>query len=278
MRGAYGATHRQYAHHDGLPRPQAGRAREGRHASVAAREDRRGVRDDPRRHRSEDGRHAVSGPYVIGCDVGSQGTNAALYAADGKLVASAYEAYDLDVPAPGMGRAGPRPVDGGGGADVPAAGRRVPGRRLGDPRALVRVAARRHGRVRRLGPPPAPRDDLDGPSSRGAGGGHRGADLAPRTSTAPWERTSTRRTRSSRRCGSATRSRSAGREAAHRCLPARTCSATRPGHRGRSVERVVPGAARSEDEALVAEALGGDRDRSGDAPGARRGDEGRSGP
>ena len=43
----------------------------------------------------------MTGPYVIGCDVGSQGTNAALYAADGTLVASAYEAYDLAFPNPG---------------------------------------------------------------------------------------------------------------------------------------------------------------------------------
>jgi xylulokinase len=43
----------------------------------------------------------VSGPYVIGCDVGSQGTNAALYSADGELLASAYEAYDLSFPHPG---------------------------------------------------------------------------------------------------------------------------------------------------------------------------------
>jgi xylulokinase len=42
----------------------------------------------------------VSGPYVIGCDVGSQGTNAALYDADGTLVASAYETYDLSFPHP----------------------------------------------------------------------------------------------------------------------------------------------------------------------------------
>ncbi len=42
----------------------------------------------------------TGGPYVIGCDVGSQGTNAALYAADGTLVASAYEAYDLSFPHP----------------------------------------------------------------------------------------------------------------------------------------------------------------------------------
>jgi xylulokinase len=50
----------------------------------------------------------VSGPYVIGCDVGSQGTNAALYAADGTLVASAYEAYDVDFPHPGWAEQDPR--------------------------------------------------------------------------------------------------------------------------------------------------------------------------
>jgi len=38
--------------------------------------------------------------FVIGCDVGSQGTNGALYAADGALVSSAYEAYDLSFPHP----------------------------------------------------------------------------------------------------------------------------------------------------------------------------------
>ena len=43
----------------------------------------------------------MSGPYVIGCDVGSQGTNAALYSADGELFASAYDAYDLSFPHPG---------------------------------------------------------------------------------------------------------------------------------------------------------------------------------
>jgi xylulokinase len=42
----------------------------------------------------------TDGPYVIGCDVGSQGTNAALYSADGTLVASAYDAYDLSFPHP----------------------------------------------------------------------------------------------------------------------------------------------------------------------------------
>jgi xylulokinase len=44
---------------------------------------------------------AVTGPYVIGCDVGSQGTNCALYAADGTLVASSYQTYDLSFPFPG---------------------------------------------------------------------------------------------------------------------------------------------------------------------------------
>jgi xylulokinase len=43
----------------------------------------------------------VSGRYVIGCDVGSQGTNAALYAEDGTLVASRYEPHQLSFPHPG---------------------------------------------------------------------------------------------------------------------------------------------------------------------------------
>jgi xylulokinase len=49
----------------------------------------------------------VSGPYVIGCDVGSQGTNAALYGADGTLVAAAYEGYDLSFPHPGWAEQDP---------------------------------------------------------------------------------------------------------------------------------------------------------------------------
>jgi xylulokinase len=43
----------------------------------------------------------VTAPYVIGCDVGSQGTNCALYSADGTLVASSYQPYDLSFPFPG---------------------------------------------------------------------------------------------------------------------------------------------------------------------------------
>jgi len=42
----------------------------------------------------------VTDAFVIGCDVGSQGTNAALYAADGALVATAYETYPLSFPHP----------------------------------------------------------------------------------------------------------------------------------------------------------------------------------
>ena len=49
----------------------------------------------------------MSGPYVIGCDVGSQGTNAALYGANGTLVASAYEGYDLSFPHPGWAEQDP---------------------------------------------------------------------------------------------------------------------------------------------------------------------------
>jgi xylulokinase len=42
----------------------------------------------------------VTGPFVIGCDVGSQGTNSVLVDADGTLVASAYRAYDVSFPRP----------------------------------------------------------------------------------------------------------------------------------------------------------------------------------
>jgi xylulokinase len=49
----------------------------------------------------------TGGPYVLGCDVGSQGTNLALYSADGSLVASAYETYDLAYPSPGWAEQDP---------------------------------------------------------------------------------------------------------------------------------------------------------------------------
>ena len=49
----------------------------------------------------------MTGPYVIGCDVGSQGTNAAVYAADGTLLASAYRAHDLSFPHPGWAEQDP---------------------------------------------------------------------------------------------------------------------------------------------------------------------------
>jgi len=50
----------------------------------------------------------MSGGYVIGCDVGSQGTNTAVYAADGRLVGSAYQAYDVVYPHPGWAEQDPR--------------------------------------------------------------------------------------------------------------------------------------------------------------------------
>jgi xylulokinase len=45
--------------------------------------------------------------YVIGCDVGSQGTNAALYADDGSFVKQVYHPYDLSYPAPGWAEQDP---------------------------------------------------------------------------------------------------------------------------------------------------------------------------
>ena len=49
----------------------------------------------------------MSGPYVIGCDVGSQGTNAALYSVDGTLAGSAYEQHRLSYPRPGWAEQDP---------------------------------------------------------------------------------------------------------------------------------------------------------------------------
>ena len=50
----------------------------------------------------------MTGPYVIGCDVGSQGTNAVLHAADGRLVDSAYQGYDASYPHPGWAEQDPQ--------------------------------------------------------------------------------------------------------------------------------------------------------------------------
>ncbi len=49
----------------------------------------------------------MTGPYVIGCDVGSQGTKAALHSADGTLTAAAYEGYDVSFPEPGWAEQDP---------------------------------------------------------------------------------------------------------------------------------------------------------------------------
>ena len=45
--------------------------------------------------------------YVIGCDVGSQGTNSALYDESGRLVASRYAPHDLSFPHPGWAEQDP---------------------------------------------------------------------------------------------------------------------------------------------------------------------------
>ena len=42
----------------------------------------------------------MSKAFVIGCDVGSQGTNVALYTEDGELVASSYQPHELSYPHP----------------------------------------------------------------------------------------------------------------------------------------------------------------------------------
>ena len=102
-------------HHDGLPRPQAGRAREGRHAPVAAREDRRGVRDDPRRHRSEDGRHAVTRPLRDRLRRRQPGDERCPVRRGRRARRLRLRGLRPLVPAPRMGGAGSRPVDGGGG-------------------------------------------------------------------------------------------------------------------------------------------------------------------
>ena len=49
----------------------------------------------------------MSEELVLGCDVGSQGTNVALYTAGGELVASADEPYDVSFPAPGWAEQDP---------------------------------------------------------------------------------------------------------------------------------------------------------------------------
>ncbi len=50
----------------------------------------------------------MTGPFVIGCDVGSQGTNSVLVDAGGALVASAYRAYDVSFPRPAWAEQDPR--------------------------------------------------------------------------------------------------------------------------------------------------------------------------
>ena len=147
--GAYGATHRQYRITMDYLDPPPGRPGRGGDPPVPAGPDRRGVRDDPVGRRAEDGHRAVTGPYVIGCDVGSQGTNAALYGADGTLVASAYEAYDLSFPHPGWAEQDPDLWVGALQRAVPAPASTRPRGAVRRRGPVVRLPARRDGRVRR---------------------------------------------------------------------------------------------------------------------------------
>src|SRR5207237_5975145 len=94
--------------HDGLSGAPSPRAGLGGHAPFSARANRGSVQHDPFGFWIESRHRSVSGPYVIGCDVGSQGTNTALYSDDGRLVASAYEAYDVLFPRPGWAEQDPR--------------------------------------------------------------------------------------------------------------------------------------------------------------------------
>ncbi len=219
-----------------------------------------------------------SGPYVIGCDVGSQGTNAALYAADGELGRLGVRGVRPLVPAPGLGRAGPRPVDGRGGDGVPAAGRRVSRMAPSAIRGLS-FGSQLDGMVvcdaagRRLRPALIWMDRRA--EAQAAALAER---ISPQDFYGRWARTSTRPTRCSRRSGSATRSPRCG-QAAHAHVARHLRAAARDRrHRRRPLERLVAGAARPADEDVVARGAGRDRDRPGDAPRARATRRRRSGP
>jgi xylulokinase len=77
----------------------------------------------------------VSDAYVVGCDVGSQGTNVALYTQEGSLVASSYHPHDLSYPHPGWAEQDatewPRAV---------AAGVRSVAAEIDDPSAIVALS------------------------------------------------------------------------------------------------------------------------------------------
>ena len=281
MLGAYGATHRQYRiTMDYLDRKQDELAKVVTHR-FAAREDRRGVRDDPGRHRAEDGRHAVSRrPYVIGCDVGSQGTNAALYVGRRRARRLRVRGLRPLVPAPGVGGAGPRPLDGRDGDGVPASwSPRCP---EGRPRSGVCRSDRSSTgwscatrRARRLRPALIWMDRRAEAQA---------AALAERISP----ETSTVRVGANLDSSHAVfkalwiRDEEPERlaNAAHAaCRPAHTCCGTRP-----ASSAVDPSNASSlalldpRTKAWSARGVGRDRDRSGDAPRARATRRRRSGP
>ena len=145
----------------------------------------------------------MTGPYVIGCDVGSQGTNAALYAADGRLVAaSAYEAYDVSFPHPTWAEQDPRLWTAALEAaiqllaQVPEGPSAVKGLSFGsqlDGMVVCDAKARA-----------APGDDLDGPAGRAAGGRRGRRQAVAGRLLPPHRRQPGYPTPSSRPCGSAT--------------------------------------------------------------------------
>ena len=179
--GAYGATHRQYRiTMDYLNRRRDDLARR-RDAPVPARADRRGVRDDPVGRRAEDGHRAVTAARTS-----SAATSAArertprCTRADGTLVASAYEAYDLSFPYPTWAEQDPDLWVGAMRADGRAAVSEVP-----EGASAIKglsFGSQLDGMVvcDADGPAAAAGDDLDGPPRRGAGRRRSPSAMSPR--------------------------------------------------------------------------------------------------
>ena len=213
----------------------------------------------------------TGGPYVIGCDVGSQGTNAALYAADGTLVASAYEAYDLSFPHPSWAEQDPtfwtaaiertvaRLV-----AEVPEGASAIKG-------LVLRFATGRDGGVRRRWSCAPSGDDLDGPAGRGSVGSVGAADVARGVLRARRSEPGFVARGVQGALGSGRRARGLeGRgdpDVARDVRPARG----ERRHRGRLLERLVARAPRSSDARLVAGGARGHGDRRTDVARVGRG-------
>ena len=123
---------------------------------------------------------------MIGCDVGSQGTNAALYAADGDPRRLRLRDLRPLVPVTRVGGAGSRRLDHGRRSSTRAGGW-SPRCRTGAARSRASRSGRSSTawwRVDDAGAAAAPRHDLDGPAGRGAGRGPRRSGSHRRTSIA----------------------------------------------------------------------------------------------